>query len=439
MALTLFQNFPHIPSIKDIVVNPSTSAIYFFIMAQLPLIAFFSTTYMNTRYNNLFHSKYFGLMIFFLILILCFSLLIFDTFSRIRTHSSGFVDFNSFVFNSKFFIGVVALIVFVTFIAIRKRKYTKFEHIFIMIYSLLSLYFSSFILSKFEINYKTLFVILVIFLINVGILTLSIKFYKILHTEYKLLYSLGNIFPRCSRLANDFLKNQIQISQFNYRFNSFDFANLDSRIQSEILHSLDILHNFNSSFEFSFIHCYYMTGSDILIQTQKFVDSKFKSEEILIRLNAYSHSFSQVFSTLNNELESLESSYRDNFNLLEERENIHRLVKSAFVDPDELNEILKIIKQLYNTCPFPALDSSSVQNLKPFVESLHSALRHSNWNFPKIQKFHYSLKEISNELQSIAKSNRSITFLEHDLRAKLLYFKKEVSDWLVPTPLPKSK
>lgn len=387
--------------------NPIMDNAVFFrlfpLLVYIPLIIFFLTEHLNGRFKNLFQTKYVCLTGCFFIIVAFFSYLIFDVFSNIRSLSH--VANNHFLFSSTFFAGLIALIAFITFVAIRKNKYTKFEHVFIVTYSLLSLYSSYFLLSRFGCNYNCLFAIIVIFLINVVIFILAIKYFRLMRHSSSLfrenmeLFKIYNSYLKFSKLAGGLSEKIVSSGipldhQFEDRKHLLQSINEDFKIFGRLLFE------FEESFHYSFLNSFMKKGFHIISWNPNDIFIEIENLQLWDNLERFSYFSSRILNRLLIERFTVNLSiYAENIALLKEKFP-DRNIDEIFATSEKMEQFFDSLIKDYSNIQYPEF-KPSLEQLNIFLELFSYALERTHVQFESGYKTFIKFEKILDDMDSI--------------------------------------
>jgi hypothetical protein len=140
MNLASIKKSPNFPLVNEIIKNTTVIDIQLLVLFTTTIFMIYLTISnpfkIDSPHDLKLYCLFGGLISITLQLILSFFIVLLK-----RRSNHGFINRNSFFLNQKVMVGIVAFIFCVTLISIVTGKYTQFEHIFIMSYSILSLLF----------------------------------------------------------------------------------------------------------------------------------------------------------------------------------------------------------------------------------------------------------------------------------------------------------
>lgn len=425
--------------LKNLVLNVISPNILFFSLAIIPLLIVISTISLRTTFTSFYKAKIVLIKTCFFIMASVFTFTFFIVLSRIQS-SEPLIDSKNILFSPVFVIGTVALVVLITLIAIRTKKYTQFEHAFILTSSFLSLYLFYFYISIFGISQLTLYLLIFIFLINTGI-----------HILF-LVHSNNNVdfirsFPIESEHVSDTLEGIRQFTLFYLKIQDYAIATLSNpkinslgafinkfpkRYPEAAHYAEEIITNhfetYMQDFECSFL--------SVLIKKKMFSDRsqqiRKEFEDILLEHQAV------IFSNFGDEIYELEElflqlffekfllSYREEYNI--QLEKFSNLTPSETIfTPEKLEENVESFKRCYlNFYKFPKYESSFKSPLffyKSVLDGVRGKTSCCNF-FPTFLSDFVDIVRLIKEVRSIPDLT-NLKHLQTSLDQRLKNFKEE--------------
>lgn len=380
--------------------------IIFLVLALVPLLIAIPTISLEKEFFDFFHTKILYIKRCFFIMISIFVISILIVWLRIDS-SVPLFNSKSFIFKPEFLMGTIALVAFLTLAAIRTKKYTAFEHSFVLTYSLLSLYLFYFSVSKFGITQWSLYLLIFIFLINVGIFI----------TFKKYVQSIGDNQLRSTTLylyhyhIRTFLQTRKTFKKFDIEshfYNSFtDKTKKNLLADSTSLKPEIDFDKFLFDFEYSFSYFliknrFYFINTKLEweISADNFISSKLPIfNEFIKDVNVRIEQFFQSI------LEKSLSSYETEYNGLLKKFSIVDM-SNYVVTPEMLKEKIQNLNTFYLN-QFPNY-IPEVENVQKFHFSFFKALDILLLNLKPINDVYESINEVSNQMRNIRNTHSDI-------------------------------
>lgn len=211
------QRASYLSPIVNFLRSNSFGLFHFFILAIIPIFFLYLSLKMSKNSKNNFHTKLICLKCWLLISTAYFITLIAIVASKIGS-SADLLDPNIIFLIPKFTLGMFFLIFFVTFIFKSLGKYTEFEHILMISYSVMSLWLFYFFTSQYKITYLSLILLIFIFLINVSIYTEFIDYLTRIFDNYSRFLNFCENFSDCLELSTS-LSRKIENSKISFKTN----------------------------------------------------------------------------------------------------------------------------------------------------------------------------------------------------------------------------
>lgn len=380
--------------------SSSFGLFHFFILAIIPIFFLYLSLKMSKNSKNNFHTKLICLKCWLFILIAYFITLIAIVASKIGS-SVDLFDPKIIFLIPKFTLGMFILIFFVTFIFRLLGKYTEFEHILMISYSVMSLWLFYFFTSQYKITYLSLVLLIFIFLINVSIYTEFIKYLTRLSDNYSRFQNFCENFFDCLELSSS-LSYKIKNSKISFRTNFMakqkdEFDNLKESFNSYQCN----FYRFNHEFRFSFISFVYQ-GVKMSQDSPSEIYSLLENPLFQINFDICELKDNisiEIAGLIENNLINSVYVYRESYSKLLNADYSESELNRLFVPVLEVEEKVKKIKIFFENQI--SSHESRYSNSHLALHSFYSVLRAADCSFEGIIDIYSALNDIIKQMNYI--------------------------------------
>lgn len=397
------------PSINEIIKNITVIDIQLLILFATTIFMIYLTISnpfkIDSPHDLKFHCLVGGLISITLQFILSFFIVL-----RKRRSNHGFINRNSFFLNQKAMVGIVALILCVTFISIVTSKYTQFEHIFIMFYSILSLYLLYFYISRLESpkGYQIFLPFLSILFMTIFVLVKAITYVSLIDLIWDSINHSNKEFSESLELSKNVLT---QIEKFVGKTDDKYIKDQNNLIQTglkDLEYYRDMTLKSNCEFQYSFLFSLFSKKYEI----PDYISSRFSKYEIsfikyvdesgFAIANFRNDFYSKLYDLLVDDLMFKLQTYDQKYEILlksgisQEKMNLHFKFGNQLVGKFE-NLKMFLLRRYHNHDP-------RLDTINKVSTSLRSSLEALNSNFYRFEQFSKILDSMITQMEHLEKN-----------------------------------